>query len=111
MLASKGFTGLVTRAAKRHLGKATLDTAGVLSTAQRHTHFLNSHRAHSVLDDNNYSFADLKQSKASVFLILPLDRLYTYSRWMRLIITQSLIKMARSAIQSAASGKQDTPVI
>jgi type IV secretion system protein VirD4 len=36
--------GLVARAANRHLAKADREAAGVLSAAQRHTHFLDSPR-------------------------------------------------------------------
>jgi type IV secretion system protein VirD4 len=34
--------GLIARAANRHLGKSDREAAGVLSAAQRHTHFLDS---------------------------------------------------------------------
>jgi len=33
-----------------------------------------------------------------VFLLLPPDRLSTYSRWLRLLVTQSLADMARPTI-------------
>ena len=36
----RGAAGLVARAANRHLGKSDREAAGVLSSAQRHTHFL-----------------------------------------------------------------------
>src|SRR3546814_8120993 len=36
--------GLIARAANRHLGKSDREAAGVLSAAQRHTHFLDSPR-------------------------------------------------------------------
>jgi type IV secretory pathway TraG/TraD family ATPase VirD4 len=36
--------GLVARAANRHLGKVDREAAGVLPTAQRHTHFLSRPR-------------------------------------------------------------------
>ncbi len=37
-----------------------------------------------------------------MFLVLPPDRLSTYSRWLRLLVTQSLIDMARAPGKSAA---------
>jgi len=97
--------GLVARAANRHLGKSDREAAGVLSAAQRHTHFLDSPRMSAVLRRSDFRFADLKHRNASVFLVLPPDRLSTYSRWLRLLVTQSLTDMARDPV------KPHTPVL
>lgn len=96
--------GLIARAANRHLGKSDREAAGVLSAAQRHT-LLDSPRMSRVLDESYFSFADLKKRTATVFLVLPHDRLSSYSRWLRLIVTQSLIDMARDP------AKPQTPVL
>jgi type IV secretion system protein VirD4 len=87
--------GLIRRAANRHMGKSDREAAGVLSSAQRHTHFLDSPRMGQVLGASDFSFRDLKRSTATVFLVLPPDRLGTYARWLRLLVTQSLNDMAR----------------
>lgn len=71
--------GLVARAANRHLGKSDREAASVLSVAQRHTHFLDSPRMTDVLGQSDFHFADLKRHNISVFLVLPPDRLSTYS--------------------------------
>ncbi|MCB8835433.1 type IV secretory system conjugative DNA transfer family protein, partial [Escherichia coli] len=71
--------GLAARAANRHLGKSDREAAGVLSAAQRHTHFLDSPRMTAVLDRSDFAFADLKASPASIYLVLPPDRLATYA--------------------------------
>ncbi len=97
--------GLVARAANRHLGKSDREAAGVLSAAQRHTHFLDSPRMTAVLSRSDFRFADLKRSKMTVFLVLPPDRLSTYSRWLRLLVSQSLLEMARDPPKPA------TPVL
>ncbi len=88
--------GLAARAANRHLGKSDREAAGVLSTAQRHTHFLDSPRMTAVLDRSDFAFADLKASPASIYLVLPPDRLATYARWLRLMIAQGLTDLARA---------------
>jgi type IV secretion system protein VirD4 len=93
---------LVARAANRHRGKSDAEAAGVLSTAQRHTHFLDSPRMTSVLGRSDFNFADLKAGLATVFLVLPPDRLATYARWLRLMLTQSLQDMARTPARPAA---------
>jgi type IV secretion system protein VirD4 len=90
--------GLIARAANRHLGKSDREASGVLSAAQRHTHFLDSSRMTAVLHRSDFTFSDLKRRTATAFLVLPPDRLSTYSRWLRLLITRSLAEMARDAI-------------
>ena len=97
--------GLIARAANRHIGKADREASGVLSAAQRHTHFLDSPRMTAVLDRSDFAFGDLKSRIATVFLVLPPDRLGTYARWLRLMITQSLQEMARTP------GKPAVPVL
>ncbi|MBX9909358.1 MAG: type IV secretory system conjugative DNA transfer family protein [Beijerinckiaceae bacterium] len=116
MQASSAAGGLVARAANRHLGKSDREAAGVLSAAQRHTHFLDSPRMTAVLDRSDFSFADLKRRTATVFLVLPPDRLATYSRWLRLMVTRSLSDMARApspapAGAPAASDAAAEPVL
>ena len=101
MQASPEAAGLVARAANRHLGKSDREAAGVLSAAQRHTHFLDSPRMTAVLGRSDFRFADLKRRNVSVFLVLPPDRLSTYSRWLRLLVVQSLNDMARTTTTPA----------
>lgn len=96
MQASPGAGGLIARAANRYLSKSDREAAGVLSGAQRHTHFLDSPRIAQVVSGSDFHFADLKDGVATVFLILPPDRLDTHSRWLRLLVAQGLNEMARS---------------
>ncbi|TCL68459.1 type IV secretory system conjugative DNA transfer family protein [Rhizobium sp. BK251] len=110
MQANDAVNGLVARAANRHLSKSEREASGVLSAAQRHTHFLDSPRMTTVLARSGFRFADLKQTRATVFLVLPPDRLAVYSRWLRLLIAQSLTEMARTAPSSgASSGPSSAP--
>lgn len=97
MQASLSADGLVARAANRHLGKADREAAGVLSAAQRHTHFLDSRRITESLARPDFAFENLRDSKASVFLVLPPERLGTHARWLRLLVAQALHSLARSA--------------
>ncbi|WP_145206849.1 type IV secretory system conjugative DNA transfer family protein [Sphingobium sp. B2] len=89
--------GLVARAANRHLGKSDREAAGVLSSAQRHTHFLDSPRMTATLGRSDFRFADLKERPASIFLVLPPDRLDSYARWLRLMVAQGLTELARAS--------------
>ncbi|BEV13090.1 type IV secretory system conjugative DNA transfer family protein (plasmid) [Asticcacaulis sp. DW145] len=88
--------GLIRRAANRHRSKADREAAGVLSSAQRHTHFLDSPRMTEVMSGSDFAFGDLKHSVATVYLALPPDRLDTYARWLRLLVTQSLTELVRA---------------
>ncbi|MHB8284986.1 MAG: type IV secretory system conjugative DNA transfer family protein [Caulobacteraceae bacterium] len=80
MEASDAAGGLIRRAAHRQMGKNERERAGALSTAQRHIHFLDSVRINATMDRSDFRFADLKRSKAIVFLVLPPERLDTYAR-------------------------------
>ncbi len=95
MQESTACDGLIARAANRQFGKSDREASGVLSSAQRHTHFLDSPRMKRVMERSDFQFIDLKQRTQSVFLVLPPDRLSTYARWLRLMISQSLTEMVR----------------
>ncbi|MGE7156996.1 type IV secretory system conjugative DNA transfer family protein [Methylorubrum rhodesianum] len=95
MQESSAVGGLVARAANRHLSKSEREASGVLSSAQRHTHFLDSPRMAQVMEGSGFAFADLKARTCTVFLVLPPDRLDTYGRWLRLMVAQAITAMAR----------------
>jgi type IV secretion system protein VirD4 len=106
MQKSRKAGGLVARAANRHLGKSDREAAGVLSSAQRHTHFLDSPRMVSVLSRADFSFGELRNGVATVFLVLPPDRLATHARWLRLLVTQALAELARTPRAGDETGGQ-----
>jgi type IV secretion system protein VirD4 len=97
MQASPEAGGLIARAANRHLGKSDREAAGVLSSAQRHTHFLDSPRIVAATARTDFTFAALRHEVTSVFLVLPPNRLDAYSRWLRLLVSQALADIARDA--------------
>ncbi|MBP8947229.1 MAG: type IV secretory system conjugative DNA transfer family protein [Candidatus Promineofilum sp.] len=74
----------------------------MLSSAQRHTHFLDSARVNQTMARSDFRFADLKEAKATVFLVLPPERLDAYSRWLRLMVAQAIHDLARSPARPAA---------
>lgn len=88
--------GLVERTANRFQSKSDREASSVLSTAQRHTKFLDSERMQKVLASaGGIDFADLKRTTgASIFLCIPPDRLDTYGRWLRLMVNEALMDMA-----------------
>ena len=88
--------GLVARAAARQLGKADREAAGVLSSAQRHTHLLDSPRLAASMSRSDFRWRNLRGSSATVFLVLPPDRMGAYARWLRLMIAQCIQELART---------------
>jgi len=102
MQQATGAGGLIRRAANRHLGKSEREAAGVLSSAQRHTHFLDSARINQTMVASDFRFSDLKEAKATVFLVLPPERLDGYARWLRLMVAQAIHDLARSPARPAA---------
>jgi len=102
MQSHAGAGGLIRRAANRHLGKSEREAAGVLSSAQRHTHFLDSARINWTMGRSDFRFAELKETKTTVFLVLPPERLGAYSRWLRLIVAQAIHDLARSPARPAS---------
>lgn len=96
MQASLAADGLVRRAANRHLGKSDREASGVLSSAQRHTHFLDSARITRGMARSDFRFGELKSGTSSVFLVLQPERLETHARWLRLLVVQALQDIART---------------
>ena len=95
MRASEAASGLVARAASRLLQKADKEKSGVVSTAQSHTHFLDSPRMARALGRTTVDLSALKRDEMSVYLVLPSDRLEGYARWLRLMIACALLAIGR----------------
>ena len=95
MQASDAAGGLVARAANRRLGQNEREAASVLSTAQRHTHFLDSTSIAEATSRTDFRFADLAHNRGSVFLVLPPDRIPTHARWLRILVAQALGEILR----------------
>ena len=97
--------GLIARAANRFLGKSDREAASVMSSAQRHTHFLDSPRIVAATARSDFQFSALRHNLTSIFLVLPPNRLDAYSRWLRLLVAQALQGIARDA-EAAQAGSQ-----
>lgn len=105
MAASGAAGGLIARGAARMASKAEKERSAVASSAQSHTHFLDSPRMQHVLGACDYSPADIKRHPATLFLVLPADRLATHGRWLRLMVSLILTDITRTA------GRPELPVL
>ena len=77
----------------RHFKDGPMSTLGVLHLARHHCNFLVDHRINAMLEHSSFSFPDLCEHIATVFLVLPSNRLATHWRWLRLIISQGLCEL------------------
>lgn len=109
MSTSNAINGMVARSAARILQKAEKERSGVISSAQAHTHFLDSPRMARILQESSINLSDISTRSMSLFLILPPDRLETYHRWLRLMITTQLVSILRSNNQVKA--QRDWPIV
>lgn len=87
---------IVASAAARTAGKEEKLQANVISSAQSHTHFLDSPSLRHSLSRSDFRFEDLKREPTTVYLVLPADRLNTFGRWLRLLIQQAITVTARN---------------
>ena len=101
--------GLVRRAASRLLQKEEKERSGVVSTAQSHTHFLDSPHIARVMGRSSFEMADLRRGELSLYLVLPAHYLDTYSRWLRLTIACALHELARLGGPAAPLAAQPAP--
>jgi len=99
MQASTSAGGLVARAAGRRLQQNEREAASILSTAQRHTHFLDFPQVAASLAGSDFALAEIMQRNGTVFLALPPDRLRTCSRWLRLLVGQAIRETVRNPPQ------------
>ena len=96
MSASTGAGGAIKRAGDRVMQKADRVRSSVIAEAQSHLHFLESARLADVMNSSSFSFADLKTSRTTVYLVVPPDRLDVCRRWLRLMVASALDALIRT---------------
>jgi len=75
MMASNAAFGVVARAANTFSGMADRERGSVLSSARRHTAFLDDPRIARTLARSDFSLRDLKHTPMTVYVVLPADKL------------------------------------
>jgi type IV secretion system protein VirD4 len=86
---------LVARTAAAHLNRPERERGSVLSTAVRHTAWLDDPRLCAALARSDFSFRDLKRRRMTVYLAIPPDRLRACLGFVR-----GFIGLALNAISS-----------
>ncbi len=88
--------GLVARAANRRLQQNEREAASILSTAQRHTHFLDSQLIAGAMEHSDFTFREAMARSGTVFLVLPPDRIHAYARWLRLLVGRAIVELMQN---------------
>ena len=85
--------------AARKLGRFAVDSkeiASIVSTALTQTAFLDSSTLSENLQASNFSFSELVEGNVTIYLVLPVDKLQTYGRWLRLMVSIGIRTVARN---------------
>lgn len=85
--------------AARKLGRfknESKETAGVISAALTQTAFLDSSILAQNMRQSDFSFDDLIDGDTTIYLVLPVDKLQTYGRWLRLLLSIGIRTVARN---------------
>ena len=96
--------GLVARMANTMLQKVDRERSGVISTAHRHTAFLDDPRIVESLKRSEVDFAKLKTERMTVYLVMPPDKLRSQSRYVRAVVYMALRGVLR------VQGRPEIPV-
>ena len=97
--------GFISRGASRFVDKTPNEYSGVLSTVRQHIAFLDSHAMKSALSSSKLRLALLRESRTTIYLVIPVWEIQTFSRWLRLIVTMALRELAQP------SESQKSPVL
>ena len=92
------FEGAVAQAGSSLDSIESRELSSVFSTARTQTQFLDSLPLRSTLRHSDFRLADLKCGTVSVFLSLPANRMEQHARWLRLIISLSLLAFEREHV-------------
>lgn len=102
--ATKSVAKVIAGAARDFYERPDRERGSVLSTARRHTKFLDYAGMERVLSGHDFDLADLKRRKEglTVYLCLPATRMGLCNRWLRLFLNQLLDAMERTKEAPAA---------
>jgi type IV secretion system protein VirD4 len=102
--ATDDLANAIETAAREFYEKPDRERASVLSTARRHTKFLDYKAMRRVLSGHDFDLADLKRAAQgqTLYLCLPASRMGLCNRWLRLFVNQLLDAMERERTKPAA---------
>lgn len=96
MSVSDAAFGIIGRAANALVSKPEKERGSIVSTAQRHTQFLDDPRIAVVLSQSDFDLSAIKSQFMSVFVILPPSKLAQNARFVRLLLGCALAAITSS---------------
>lgn len=94
MQENAAYGGLIARTAKRMADKGDREAPAVWSTLQANlSQFLDDPRVAANLSETSFDFLQLTRERVSVFAVLPVQYLETFSRWLRLLVGSALDRL------------------
>lgn len=91
--------GVIARAGNALVNKPEKERASIISSAARHTAFLDDPRISSALAGTDFDLMKIKEQPMSVFVILPPSKLAQNARFVRLILGSTLTALTSSEKQ------------
>jgi type IV secretion system protein VirD4 len=73
----------------------TDETRSIISTAKAETSIFDDQPIRDSLSGSDFDFSELKEGKATVYIILPADYLSSHSKWLRVLVMSALSAMYR----------------
>jgi type IV secretion system protein VirD4 len=80
--------------------KDSTSIMSVISSARTQTAFLDSPALGQSMGSSDFSLDELCGGNVSIYLVLPPDKLETYARWLRLMVSAGIRAVARGGSQS-----------
>jgi type IV secretory pathway TraG/TraD family ATPase VirD4 len=93
--------GIPARAANTIMGVGDKERGSMLSTLRRHTAFLDDPRITAALASSDFDLNALKESRMTVYLVLPANRIGPNARFLRLFIGASIAAVTASPAKPA----------
>jgi len=90
-----GEDSVAARKLGRFAGDGGRETDSILSTARTQTAFLDSATLQKSLAASDFEFEKLLAIKTTIYLVLPVDKLQTYGRWLRLLVSIAIRAVVR----------------
>lgn len=91
--------GLPARAANTLMGMADRERGSVLSTAKRHTAFLDDPRIAAALSRTDFDLAAIKSELMTVYLVMPANKITSNARFVRLFVGSVIAAITASSQQ------------
>jgi len=89
--------GSIARAKLARFDSDSPETLSIMSSARTQTAFLDSEVLARNMDESDFSFEELCGGSVSIYLVLPVDKLETYARWLRLMVSIAIRAVARGS--------------